>query len=131
MLLIFLSLLQAVVNKPSGPWFFWHSQVNAKRRNQGGAGNIPHCAKVSQETAAFGVEEQAGTSASACKQKPWKMPFSSEWTRKQEDLFVLKWRNTDVATGMKQIEGDGPQTNTAALDQRTLSHQFWSTAPVL
>lgn len=35
--------------------------------------------------------------------------------KKQEDLFLPKWRNTDVATGMKWIERDSPQTNTAAL----------------
>lgn len=27
--------------------------------------------------------------------------FFKEWIRKQEDLFPSKWRNTDVAPGMK------------------------------
>lgn len=36
--------------------------------------------------------------------------FFKEWIRKQEDLFPSKWRNTDVAPGMKWVEGDSPQT---------------------
>ena len=36
--------------------------------------------------------------------------FFKEWIRKQEDLFASKWRNTDVAPGMKRVEGDSPQT---------------------